>query len=219
MIFSDPLQFVINALYLIPALLVGLIAHEFAHAAVAVARGDQTPRLDGRLSLNPRNHLDPLGTIAIFLIGFGWAKPVRIDPRRLRGRFDGALVALAGPVANLVIALVLAIPIKLLVRAGSFDTGLAPWRLLWVAFILNVVLAVFNLLPIPPLDGYSFVSALFRRTFPEFFFRIDSNRQAIMLVFVLILLLSSFLGMSILAVIYTPVVRFILALPPFPIGR
>lgn len=218
LLFSDPLQFVINALYLIPALLVGLIAHEFAHAAVAVARGDQTPRLDGRLSLNPRNHLDPLGTIAIFLIGFGWAKPVRIDPRRLRGRFDGALVALAGPIANIVIAVVLAIPIKLLLRAGSFDLALPPWRLLWVAFILNVVLAVFNLLPVPPLDGYSLLSALFRRTFPEFFFQVDSHRQAIMLVFVLVLLLTSYLGTSILAVIYTPVVRFILTLPPFPIG-
>jgi len=68
---GDPIQFVVNALYLIPALLLGLIAHEMAHAAVAVARGDQTPRLDGRLSPNPRNHLDPLGTIAILLIGFG----------------------------------------------------------------------------------------------------------------------------------------------------
>jgi len=189
-----------------------------AHAVVAVARGDQTPRLDGRLSPNPRNHLDPLGTIAILLIGFGWAKPVRIDPRRLRGPFDAALVALAGPLTNLLIAFLLAIPIKLLLRAGSFDLGLPPWRLLWVAFILNVVLAVFNLLPIPPLDGYSFLSALFRRTLPEFFFQIDSHRQAIMLVFVLALLLTSYLGMSILAVIYTPVVRFILSMPPFPIG-
>jgi Zn-dependent protease len=218
LLFSDPFQFVVNVLYLIPALLIGLIAHEFAHAAVAVARGDQTPRLDGRLSLSPRAHLDPLGTIAIFLIGFGWAKPVRIDPRRMRGRFDAALVALAGPLANLVIAFLLAIPIKLLLRAGSFDPGLPPWRLLWVAFILNVVLAVFNLLPIPPLDGYSFVSAIFRRRFPEFFFRIDSNRQVILLVFVLVLLVSSYVGMNILAFIYTPVTRFILTSPPFPIG-
>jgi Zn-dependent protease len=136
----------------------------------------------------------------------------------MRGRFDAALVALAGPLTNLVIAFVLAIPIKLLLRAGSFDLGFPPWRLLWVAFILNVVLTVFNLLPIPPLDGYSFASALFRRTYPEFFFRIDSNRQAIMLVLVLVLLLSSFVGMSLLASIYTPVVRFILSSPPFPIG-
>jgi Zn-dependent protease len=90
--------------------------------------------------------------------------------------------------------------------------------LIWVAFILNVVLAVFNLLPIPPLDGYSFLSSLFRRTFPEFFFRIDSNRQAILLVFVLVILFGGFLGLRILQVIYAPVARFILALPPFSIG-
>src|SRR5205814_1746570 len=214
----DPGRFIINALYLVPALMLGLVAHEVAHAAVAVARGDQTPRLDGRLSPNPRNHLDPLGTIAILLIGFGWAKPVRIDPRRMRGPFDAALVALAGPLTNLLIAFVLAIPIKLLIRDGSFDLGLPPWRLLWVAFILNLVLAVFNILPIPPLDGYSFVSTLFRRTFPEFFFRIDSNRQAIMLVFILVLLIPSSLGMSLLAFIHTPVVRFLVPSPPFPIG-
>ncbi|OLE38108.1 MAG: hypothetical protein AUG48_02645 [Actinobacteria bacterium 13_1_20CM_3_68_9] len=214
----DPTQFIINSLYLIPALLVGLIGHELAHAAVAVMRGDQTPRIDGRLSLNPTHHLDPLGTVAILLIGFGWAKPVRINPFRLRGPYDAALVALAGPFANLLIAFVLVIPIKLVLLAGSFDAAWPPWRLLQVAFILNVVLAVFNLLPIPPLDGYSFLSALFRRKFPEFFSRIDRNRQPIVLVFVLVLVLSGFLGWSVLQFIYTPVVRFILALPPFPIG-
>src|SRR5207253_10085234 len=82
------MQFVINALYLIPALLVGLIGHEFSHASVAVARGDETPRLDGRLSLNPSHHLDPLGSIAVLLVGFGWAKPVRINPYRMRGRSE-----------------------------------------------------------------------------------------------------------------------------------
>ena len=215
---GDPTQFIINALYLIPALLVGLIGHEFSHAAVAVARGDQTPRLDGRLSLNPSHHLDPLGTIAIFLIGFGWAKPVRINPARLRRPLNGALVALAGPLANVAIASLLAIPIKLAFLAGSFDPSSPPWRLLQVAFTLNVVLAVFNLIPVPPLDGYSFLSSLFRRRFPEFFFRIDSNRQAIMLVLVLVLLLSGFLGLSVLRFIYAPVARFILTLPPFPIG-
>ena len=218
MLSGDPIQFIVNALYLIPALLIGLIGHELAHAAVAVARGDQTPRLDGRLSLDPSHHLDPLGTLAIFFIGFGWAKPVRINPSRMRSALDPALVALAGPFANLLIAFVLAIPIKLGLLAGSFDGSSPPWRLLQVAFILNVVLAVFNLLPIPPLDGYSFLSSLFRRTFPEFFFRIDSNRQAIMLGFVLLLLFSGFLGLRVLQFVYAPVVRFILALPPFPIG-
>jgi Zn-dependent protease len=218
LLFGDPVQFLINALYLIPALLIGLIGHELAHAVVAVARGDQTPRVDGRLSLNPSHHLDPLGTIAIFLIGFGWAKPVRINPMRMRRPVDAALVALAGPVANLLIAFLLAIPIKLGFLAGSFDPSSPPWRLLQVAFTLNVVLAVFNLIPVPPLDGYSFLSAVFRRRFPEFFFRIDSNRQAIMLVLVLVLLVSGYLGLSVLRFIYAPVAQFILALPPFPIG-
>jgi len=214
----DPTQFIVNALYLIPALLIGLIGHELAHAAVAVARGDQTPRIDGRLSLNPSHHLDPLGTIAILLIGFGWAKPVRINPFRMRGRYDAAVVALAGPLANLVMAFVLAIPIKVALLAGSFDASWPPWRLVQTAFILNVVLAVFNLLPIPPLDGYSFLSSVFRRPFPGFFSRIDRNQQVIMLVLILVLVVGGFLGLSLLRFIYTPVVQFILALPPFPIG-
>ncbi|HEX9097482.1 MAG TPA: site-2 protease family protein [Candidatus Dormibacteraeota bacterium] len=215
--FSDPVTFVVNALYLIPALLVGLIGHESAHAAVAVARGDQTPRLDGRLSLNPSHHLDPLGTIAILFIGFGWAKPVRINPFRMRGRYDAALVALAGPVANLLIAFVLAIPIKLGLLSGSFDPASPPWRLLQVAFVLNVVLAVFNILPIPPLDGFSFLSSLFRRKFPAPFIWIDRNSQVILVVFVLILFLGPRVGFRPLPFIYTPVIRFILALPPFPV--
>ena len=216
--FSDPVTFVVNALYLIPALLIGLIGHEFAHAVVAVARGDQTPRLDGRLSLNPSHHLDPLGTIAILLVGFGWAKPVRINPFRMRGGYDAALVTLAGPLTNLLIAFVLAIPIKLGVLAGAFDPSSPPWRLLQVAFILNVVLAVFNLLPIPPLDGFSFLSSLFRRRFPTPFIWIDRNAQAILLVFVLVLFVGGFLGFSFLQFIYRPILRFILALPPFPLG-
>ena len=219
MLFSgDPTQFLINILYLIPALLIGLIGHEFAHAVVAVARGDQTPRLDGRLSLNPANHLDPLGTVAVFLIGFGWAKPVRINPSRLRGPLDGAMVALAGPLANLVIAYLVAIPIKWSSLAGSFDPRSPLWTLLWAVFTLNVVLAVFNILPIPPLDGYSFVSSLFRRRFPEFFFRIDSNRMTIMLVFILVLVVGGYLlRLNVLGFLANPVIRFLLALPPFAV--
>ena len=111
MLFGDPQQFIITSLFLIPGLLLGLVLHEYAHARVAVARGDETPRIDGRLSLDPSHHLDPLGTIAIFLIHFGWAKPVRINPGRMRHRFDPALVALAGPLTNLLIAVALSIPL------------------------------------------------------------------------------------------------------------
>jgi Zn-dependent protease len=211
-LFGDPGQFIVNALYLIPALLLGLIGHELAHAAVAVARGDQTPRLDGRLSVDPSHHLDPLGTIAIFFIGFGWAKPVRINPYRMQAPLDPALVALAGPLANLLIAVLLSIPIKLALLAGVFDGNWPPWRLLLVAFYLNVALAVLNLLPIPPLDGYNFLATLFRRRYGKLFFWVDSHRQVITLVFVLAVLLT-----GVLRLIYFPVATLILRLPPLPV--
>lgn len=215
MLLGDPIQFLINALYLLPALLIGLVFHEAAHAAVAVWRGDETPRRDGRLSLNPRNHLDPVGTIAIFLIGFGWAKPVRINPYRMGSRFDPALVGLAGPLTNLLLAIVLAIPIKLGLRAGIANFGSPPWRLLYTAFFLNVLLAIFNLLPIPPLDGYNVAASLFRRRFGELFFRIDMNRQVIMVVFILVILLAGFLHIPLLQVVAQPVADLILKSPPF----
>ncbi|TMD41441.1 MAG: site-2 protease family protein [Chloroflexi bacterium] len=106
MLLTNPLQFVINAIYLLPALVVGIVGHELAHAAVAVARGDQTPRLDGRLSISPRQHLDPLGTIAAFFIYFGWGKPIRLNPYRMRTAWDPALVWLAGPLASFLIAII-----------------------------------------------------------------------------------------------------------------
>src|SRR5438046_5134999 len=124
------MQFVVNALYLIPALLIGLIGHELSHAAVAVARGDETPRLDGRLSLNPSHHLDPLGSIAVLLVGFGWAKPVRINPYQMRGPFDAGLVTVAGPLANTVLAVVLSLPIKLGLNARHIDASSQPGRML-----------------------------------------------------------------------------------------
>ncbi len=211
--FSDPVQFVINAIYLVPGLLIGLIGHGLAQAAFAVARGDQTPRIDGRLSLDPSRHLDPLGTIAAFFINFGWAREVRINPYRMRGRLDPALVALAGPAANLLIAIALSIPIKLALTAGLFDLEWPPWRVLLVAFYFNVALAVISLVPIPPLDGYVFVERLFRRRYGRLFARIDAQRQLIQLVFVLLVLLTGILGF-----LYLPVARFLLHVPPFGVG-
>lgn len=196
MFFGDPIQFITAAIFLIPGLLLGLVLHEAAHAAVAVARGDQTPRLDGRLSLNPAHHLDPLGTIAVLLVHFGWAKPVRINPYRMRHWYDPAFVAAAGPLTNLLIAIALSIPLKLAFASGiglsAQQTFAQPpldilVEFVLVAFFLNVVLAVFNLLPIPPLDGYNLVATLLRRQFPAFFARIDANSQVISLVLLVLL--------------------------------
>lgn len=207
---GDPLQIIISAAFLIPGLLLGLVLHEAAHAAVAVARGDQTPRLDGRLSLNPARHLDPLGTIVLLIAHFGWAKPVRINPYRMRNRYDPALVAAAGPLTNFLIALGLSIPLKLAFASGmgsnlQLTFVQSPVDILMtvavVAFYLNVILAVFNLLPIPPLDGYNFVATLLRPSFPGFFSRIDANSLVIGLVALVLLLFVP----AVRALVFTPI--------------
>src|SRR5438552_18404524 len=134
--------------------MLGLVAQEVAHATVAVARGDQTPRLDGRVSLDPMHHLDPLGTLVVFFIYFGWGRPLRLNPFRMRSSLDPALVWLAGPLASLLVAIALSIPLKLLLASGyvGFDSPL--FQLILVAFYFTVVMAVVTILPIPGIDGY-----------------------------------------------------------------
>src|SRR5437870_9158319 len=114
--------------------MLGLVAHVVADAAVAVARGDQTHRLDGRLSLDPRHHLDPLGTLVVFFIYFGWGRPLRLSPYPMPSTLDPALVWLAGPLASLLVAIALSIPLKLLLASGyvGFDSPL--FQLILVAF-------------------------------------------------------------------------------------
>ncbi len=149
----------------IPVFLLALTIHEFAHGWVANRLGDPTARLNGRLTLNPLAHLDVFGTIAIILINFGWAKPVPVDYRYLRNpRRDSILIALAGPISNLLLA-----------AATAFLFQAIPWNAwpkntIWLAaplyamlrgsVYINVILAVFNLIPIPPLDGSRVVSGL-----------------------------------------------------------
>jgi Zn-dependent protease len=144
------------------AVIVGLTFHEFSHAAVAALQGDQTARSQGRLTLNPVAHLDPLGSIALLIAGLGWARPVPITPSHLRNRrFGAVLVGLAGPAANFVLALASAIVLRVVApTAGTtFDVNFSV-ILLGNLILWNVVLGVFNLLPIPPLDGSTLLSVL-----------------------------------------------------------
>lgn len=149
----------------IPVFLLALTIHEFAHGWLAHRLGDPTARLQGRLTLNPLAHLDPIGTLAIVLIGFGWARPVPVDSRYLkRPRRDMMLIAAAGPVSNLILATASAFFYRMIPwAAGGLEWAwiIIPIRtMLRTAVWVNVLLAVFNLLPIPPLDGSRVVSGL-----------------------------------------------------------
>ncbi len=134
----------------IPALVVSFTFHEYAHARAADWLGDPTPRWAGRLTLNPAAHLDPLGLLMLWIFRFGWAKPVPINPYRLRNRRWGeVLVALAGPLTNLALALFALV----VYRSGITAFNAALEEIVFLLILYNVSLAVFNLLPIPPLDG------------------------------------------------------------------
>ena len=141
------------------ALLVGITFHEFMHAFVADQLGDHRPRAMGRVSLNPTDHIDPIGALFFLIAGFGWGKPVQVNPYALRpGRIGMAYVAAAGPLSNLFAASVVAVLFRGLMLAGVIngpdDFG---WVLLITIVQFNIILGLFNLLPIPPLDGYNLV--------------------------------------------------------------
>lgn len=146
----------VEILFLVPAILIGLAVHEFAHACVADRLGDRTARALGRLTLNPLVHIDILGLILLFIAGFGWAKPVPVNPYNFRGNIKQGmlLVSLAGPVSNFLLACLAAVLLAVLGANPVLST------LLKTMIYINVVLAVFNLIPIPPLDGSKVLAGL-----------------------------------------------------------
>jgi Zn-dependent protease len=144
---------------IIVALVVGITFHEFSHAFVADQLGDHRPRALGRVSLNPAAHIEPLGAIFFLIAGFGWGRPVPVNAYALRpGRIGMAYVAAAGPIANLVVASVFAVVFRVLALTGAIDASADfAGDLLYFIVFFNVALGLFNLLPIPPLDGYNLV--------------------------------------------------------------
>lgn len=147
-------------------LLIAFTIHELAHAVTADRLGDPTPRRQGRITLNPLAHLDPIGTLMLLISGFGWAKPVMVQPAYLRGnpRTSMGIVAAAGPLSNLLMAIVAAIPLRLglvdmSIRSSSTVFPSLSFLLFQFIFI-NLILLFFNLIPIPPLDGFKILTAV-----------------------------------------------------------
>ncbi len=192
-------------LAILGALAAALTVHEFGHALVATWLGDDTARRRGRLTLNPLAHLDLLGTILLLVAGFGWGKPVPVDHTRLRAspKMGMALVALAGPVSNLTLALALAILWKM-----SGWASLQAMTVIWVFLIYNVVLAVFNLIPIPPLDGFRVAVGVLPHEMARSYARMDLYGPTFLLIFIVFnwFVFSAIFGVSILSLIIEPVV-------------
>ncbi|MBB5347120.1 site-2 protease family protein [Desulfoprunum benzoelyticum] len=201
-------NFITELIIIAPPLLLALTLHEFAHGYVAYRLGDPTARMAGRLTLNPLKHLDPLGTIAFFLIKIGWARPVPVNAAYFRNpRQDMLWVALAGPATNLIVAVVSAIATKavwllmeVLPSTPLVTAVLIPFQAMLIASVwINLVLCIFNFLPIPPLDGSRILSGILPQNLAAAYSRLEHFG------FILILVLA-FSG--ILSKIITPIIDF-----------
>ena len=189
---------------LIPVLLFALVFHEFSHGWVAYKLGDPTAKNQGRLTLNPLSHLDPFGSMMILLVGFGWAKPVPVDSRYLANpRKDMMKIAFAGPASNLLLALVGGILIRLTGYAGPLTSMLILFTQ------INISLAVFNMIPIPPLDGSQIFSGIMIRRNPQLVMQLQMYGPQILMG---LILFGMFTGVSIIWAFMRPFVNFFMFL-------
>jgi len=189
---------------LIPVLLFALVFHEFSHAWVAYKLGDPTARYAGRLTLNPIAHLDPIGGLMILFVGFGWAKPVPVDPRYLKKpREDMMKIAFAGPASNLLLAFIAGT----ILRTGYVQGSMAMMIILFTQ--INIMLAVFNMIPVSPLDGSQIFSGLLIRTNPDLVRKLQIYGPQILLGAILI---GYFTPISPISWIMRPFVNFFLFL-------
>lgn len=194
-------------LLLAPAFLLAITIHEFSHGYIAYRLGDPTAKNAGRLTFNPISHLDPFGTLAILFIGFGWAKPVPVDPRNFSDpRRDNLWVALAGPASNFLTAIAFGILFRLL---STIITGPGIGEIIilmiYLAVWINLVLTIFNLLPIPPLDGFHILEGLVSY---ETYIKLQQYARIGPMILLGLILLSSLSGIHIFAAIFGPFVKF-----------
>lgn len=200
-LFSNPLVFII---YLI-ALLVAIAIHEFSHALAADYLGDPTPRLQGRLKLNPLVHIDNMGMLFLLLFGFGWGKPVEFDPYNLKHpRRDAAVISIAGPLSNLILASLLSVLLRLFIYF-DLDYLTTIGMFIFIPVIrLSIILGVFNILPIHPLDGFKIVGGILSEKNAREWYGLQRYG-----IFFLLLMILPIGGASMLTRILIPIVSFI----------
>lgn len=197
---------------IVPAVLFAITIHEYAHGWAAEKFGDPTARLMGRLTLNPLAHLDPIGALMLVLVRIGWAKPVPVNPHNLRNpRRDMIWISLAGPVANLLAALALGTVVRLLAASGaSLGPLTAPLVLLLaLGVMIDVALAIFNFIPIPPLDGSKVLAGLLPDRWAYHYLRFERFGP---IVLIGLILASQLFGIDVLGRLITPAVGFFVAL-------
>jgi len=187
---------------LIPALVFSLSFHEFAHAWMAYRLGDSTAARMGRLTLNPMSHLDPIGSLALLLMGFGWAKPVPVDPRYLKNpRQDMVKVAAAGPISNIILAIIAAFVLRLLFDTDLLSNSVKTFFIIFMQ--INITLAVFNLLPVSPLDGSQILSPFLEKQFgPDIVWKMQVYGPRVLFI---IIIISMVTDIHIFSFIITPI--------------
>ena len=176
--YSDPKQWLLNELLMLPGVIVGLSFHEFAHAWTAYKLHDPTPKMQGRVTINPMAHIDWLGFAALIFCGFGWGQPVEINSRNFRNRRrDELIVSVGGVAMNLVVAIVFAFIAKFILAVlglSGISTGMGyiVWQMVIYVIYINLVLMIFNLIPVPPLDGFSIIGEIFNLKTTDFYWNI-----------------------------------------------
>lgn len=193
------MDFLIKTLYILPGILIALSLHEYAHAQVAVWLGDDTPKIQGRLSISPIVHIDIIGFLMLIIAKFGWAKPVQINPNNFKNpKRDQMLVSLAGPCMNLLLAIFFFILMKVIyyIPEGiiSYNLGIAIFEIINNTIIINIVLMVFNMLPIPPLDGHHIFFGLLNLTHTRLYYELYKYSRFILLFLIISDLIDKIIG-------------------------